>query len=98
MLFMLIAHDKEGALELRKGTRAAHLDYWREIAGKNVLFGGPLLSADEKPFGSVLVVEADDEAAARTMFEADPYVTEGVFEMMSVSRFRHVIDKGEFLA
>jgi uncharacterized protein YciI len=97
MLFMLIAHDKEGALETRKATRDAHLNYWREAGGEKILFGGPLLTSDEKPFGSVLVLDAPDEAAARALFEADPYVTEGVFEMMSVSRFRHVIDKGEFL-
>jgi uncharacterized protein YciI len=93
MQFILIGHDQEGALELRKATRAAHLDYWA-AEGARVIFGGPLLGADEAPFGSVLVIEAPDEAAARALFEADPYVTAGLFEMTTVSRFRQVIDRG----
>jgi uncharacterized protein YciI len=92
MNFILIGHDTAGGLEIRKATRAAHLDYW--IGQGGVLFGGPLLGADGNPFGSVLVIEVADEAAARAKFEADPYVAAGLFEMTSVSGFRHVIDKG----
>jgi uncharacterized protein YciI len=92
MQFILIGHDKEGGLAIRKVTRAAHLDYWTGPGG--ALFGGPLLGADGNPFGSVLVIEAADEAAARAKFEADPYVEAGLFEMTSISGFRHFIDKG----
>jgi uncharacterized protein YciI len=97
MQFILIAHDREGALDLRKATRPAHLDYWRDAAGENVILGGPLLAADGNPFGSVIVLEAPDEQAARALFEADPYVTAGLFELTTISRFRHVIDKGMLL-
>lgn len=93
MQFILIGHDQVGALELRRATRQEHLDYWA-AEGTRVIFGGPLLDADEKPFGSVLVVEVADEAAARALFEADPYVTSGLFEMTTVSRFRQVIERG----
>jgi uncharacterized protein YciI len=93
MQFILIGHDQEGAWDLRKATRQAHLDYWA-AEGTRVIFGGPLFSADAKPFGSILVVEVADEAAARALFEADPYVTSGLFEMTTISRFRQVIDRG----
>jgi uncharacterized protein YciI len=96
MQFLLIAHDKEDGLATRKATRAAHLDYWIGLGG--VLFGGPLLGADGNPFGSILVIEAEDEAAARAKFEADPYVEAGLFEMTSISGFRHVIDKGSLIS
>jgi uncharacterized protein YciI len=88
----LIAHDRPGALDVRKATRAAHLAYLSACGG--VVFGGPLLGADGSPFGSVIVIEAADEAAARAVFENDPYAQADLFEMVSVSGFRTVFEKG----
>jgi uncharacterized protein YciI len=89
MQFILIAHDKQDGLALRMQTRPAHLDYWQGV-GDKLVYGGPLLGADGNPFGSVLVVEAEDEAAARALLEADPYVGAELFEMVTVSGFRTV--------
>jgi uncharacterized protein YciI len=89
MQFILIAHDNQDGLALRMQTRPAHLEYWQEV-GEKLVYGGPLLGADGNPFGSVLVVEAEDEAAARALFEADPYVGADLFEMVTVSGFRTV--------
>ncbi len=97
MKFILIAHDKEGALEIRKATRPAHLAYWQDQIGARLSYGGPLLGADGNPFGSILVVEAPSEAEARAIFEADPYVTAGLFEMTSISAFRHVFTDGNIV-
>jgi len=96
MQFILIGHDKEGGLAIRKTTRGAHLDYWTGAGG--ALFGGPLLGADGMPFGSVLVIEAEDEAAAQARFEGDPYVKAGLCEMTNISGFKHFIDKGALIA
>jgi uncharacterized protein YciI len=93
MKFILIAHDRQGGLEVRKAARPAHLAYL-QAAGETIVFGGPMLSADGAPFGSVVVIEAEDETAARAFFEGDPYVEAGLFEMVSVSAFRVVIEKG----
>jgi uncharacterized protein YciI len=95
MQFVMIGHDKPGGLETRKATRAAHLEYLSEFGG--VVFAGPLLGADGNPFGSLVVIEAADEAAARLVFENDPYVKADLFEMVSVSGFRQVFDKGALL-
>jgi len=97
MKFILIAHDKQGGLEVRKAARPAHLAYL-QAAGETIVFAGPLLATDGSPFGSVVVIEAEDEAAARAFFEGDPYAEEGLFEMVTVSAFRVVIDKGELVA
>jgi uncharacterized protein YciI len=92
MQFIMIGHDRAGGLETRKATRAAHLAYLSEFGG--VVFAGPLLGADGNPFGSAVVIEAPDEAAARAVFENDPYVQADLFEMVSISGFRQVFDKG----
>jgi uncharacterized protein YciI len=94
MKFILIAHDKPGGLPLRLTTRPAHLDYWQKLPSANPIYGGPLLGADGNPFGSVLVVEAADIEEARAMFEADPYVQMGLFEITTVTAFRQVFTRG----
>ena len=94
MQFILIAHDKAGALPLRMATRPAHLDYCQRTLGKNLVFGGPLLAADGNPRGSILVVEAADEAEARRLFENDPYRSVGLFEDVTISGFRQVFSNG----
>ncbi|HQT65213.1 MAG: hypothetical protein B7Z75_05770 [Acidocella sp. 20-57-95] len=97
MKFILIAHDKEGGLATRKATRPAHLAYWKSQPEAKLAYGGPLLGADGNPFGSVLVVEANDEAHARALFEGDPYIEAGLFEMISISGFRTVFQDGKLL-
>ncbi len=94
MQFIMIAHDKAGALPLRMATRPAHLDYCQRAIGRNLLFGGPLLTEDGNPRGSVLVVEAADEAEARRLFENDPYMGVGLFEDVTITRFRQVFSNG----
>ncbi|MDE8346171.1 MAG: YciI family protein [Acidocella sp.] len=98
MKFVLIAHDKPGAQALRQQTRPAHLAYWQAIIGAELVFGGPLLGADGAPFGSILVVETEDEAHARALFEADPYVTADLFELTTLSPFRLVFERGALVA
>ena len=41
--------------------------------------GGPFLDAAEKPVGSLLIVEAADEAAAQALLAEDPYAVAGLF-------------------
>ena len=62
--FILLCRDKPNALELRMETRPAHLEYFESFGNKAVL-GGPLLDEDGKPKGSMLLIEAEDEPAAR---------------------------------
>ena len=93
MQFILIAHDKAGGLPLRKATRPAHLAYWQDLVGPKVLYGGPLLGADGNPNGSVLIIEAEDEAAAKAAFGADPYIS-----LLRYSRIRRLRRSGPCFA
>jgi uncharacterized protein len=88
-LFAIICLDKPGALDLRMATRPAHLTY-AEAAGV-VRAGGAFLDADGKPDGSLLIVEADDIAAARAFAAADPYAQAGVFASVEVRPWRLAI-------
>jgi uncharacterized protein YciI len=94
MQFILIAHDKAGALPLRMATRPAHLVYMAREIGPKLRFAGPLLDEAGNPNGSVVVVEVADEAEAKGLFDGDPYMGAGLFADFTISRFRHVFSDG----
>ena len=84
MQFMVRYRDREGAGELRKQHRKAHTDYRRSL-GANRLMSGPLLAEDcTTPVGSLLIIEAADLAAARTVATSDPFVALGALELVEL--------------
>lgn len=96
MLFAIIAEDKPGALELRLATRPTHLDYL-DGQVEMLVQAGPVLDAEGKPCGSVLIVEAADQAAAEAFAAADPYAQAGLFARVSIRPFRQVYAGGKRL-
>ncbi len=94
MQFILIAYDKAGGLPLRMATRPAHLTFLEQQIGPKLLYSGPMLDPDGNPKGSVLIIEAADDAEANALFAADPYAQAGLFEQSSVSGFKTVFRDG----
>lgn len=93
MYFAVICRDKPGALSVRMESRPAHLEYLKAHSAQ-IPIGGPLMSADgQTPCGSLIVVEAEDEAAARALLDADPYNEAGLFESVTVQPWRWVVGK-----
>lgn len=90
-LYVFHGLDKPGALELRKATRQRHLD-WIASLSPRVKIGGPMLAEDgATPVGSVLVVEAETLAEAKSLFAQDPYEAAGLFAETSVRPFHWLI-------
>ncbi len=91
MLFALVANDKPGGLAERLRHRPAHLAHLEGL-GETVVYGGPLLDAEGNPNGSLVVIEATDQAAAERIFGTDPYMINGVFADHAIRPFRQVFD------
>lgn len=94
MLFLAIAHDgtDPDAPARRQRVREAHLEGARALAAAGTLqLGGALLDAAGGMVGSALVFEAEDEAAARALLEADVYHREGVWRRYELHPFRRAI-------
>jgi hypothetical protein len=88
--FILLCSDKPDSLSLRKETRPAHLEYFHSYGNKLIL-GGPMLDDAGNPKGSMMVIEADDEAAARELSANDPYAKAGLFAEVRIIPFNAVI-------
>jgi|ERR1700761_3854360 uncharacterized protein YciI len=97
MLFAITNIDKPDSLALRAATREMHLGYLDSIVAQMVL-AGPVLSAEGQPAGSLLIVEAENQAAAEAFAAADPYVKAGLFESVTIRPLRLVYKDGARLA
>lgn len=97
MLYAIFGEDIPNSGEKRAAARSEHLARVQEMidAGRVVL-AGPLPridSPDPGPAGmggSLLVIEFESLEAAQTWIAGDPYVTQGVFERVTVRPFKQV--------
>ena len=90
MLFAAICLDKPGSLDLRLSTRPAHLDFLSAHAPR-IKLGGPFLDAEERPIGSLLILECADLGAAQALLDEDPYARAGLFASVEVKPFKRVV-------
>jgi len=89
-LFALFCVDKPNSLDLRMATRPAHLAYAGGFSGKMKL-GGPLLDEGGDMAGSLMVLEAEDLAAAQAFSANDPYTQAGLWERVDIKPFKATI-------
>ena len=87
-MYALICTDKDGALEIRKANRDAHLAYAAETP---VVFAGPFQNEDSAMIGSLLVVDVATRAEAEAWAANDPYAKVGLFQKVRIERFEKVI-------
>jgi uncharacterized protein YciI len=87
MLFHIHCIDRPGSGTLRPDTRPAHLEYLEKFKPQ-IITGGPLLSPDGTPIGSLLVMEFENEAAAQRFSADDPYTKAGLFANVTITRYR----------
>lgn len=83
--FLVIAHDKNGAEELRAQNRDAHVAYLKQ-PHENVTIdvGGPLIANDHHSAGTFLVVAAPDRAAVEKFVANDPFSSAGIFSSVEI--------------
>ena len=82
--------DKEGALEIRKANREAHLAYLKTHMDKVVAVGPLLDDAGESMVGSLLVMDFANRAEAEKFCENDPYAKAGLFQSVSIKNWKKV--------
>ena len=88
MYFVLMCKDKPDSLELRMATRPPHVEYLKDLEARGILkTAGPLLGDDEKPLGSLWIIEAADKQEAEALAAGDPYAKAGLFASVEIRAF-----------
>jgi uncharacterized protein YciI len=98
MLYAIMGEDAPRSLEKRKATRPAHLQRLESLRDEGrLVIAGPhpaIDSPDPGPAGftgSLIVADFPSLEEARRWADEDPYVTGGVFAMVTVKPFRQVL-------
>ena len=87
MQFLLVAYDATDpdALSRRMAARADHLALVdKNKAAGHAKFGAALMDGD-KMVGSMMVLEYPTQAALEAWLNVEPYVTEGVWDDISIT-------------
>lgn len=87
MPHFIVEYRQSGTVEAREKHRAEHIAY-RKGFGDRMPLAGPLLDDDQRPIGSLIILEASDKPAAIRAASEDPYVKTGVLELVSVRPYR----------
>jgi uncharacterized protein YciI len=94
MLYALICTDKPDAGELRQMMRPEHVAYLNSL-GTTLKAAGPFLSEEGKPTGSLVIVEAEDRAAAGEISDGDPYAKAGLFRSVEIRGWKWTLKNPE---
>ena len=97
MLYAIITQDVENSLQARLKARPDHLARLQSLQDEGrLLLAGPHPAIDsndpgEAGFsGSLVVAEFDSLEAAQSWADADPYITAGVYQQVTVKPFKQV--------
>ncbi|MBQ2856116.1 MAG: hypothetical protein IJE78_03165 [Bacteroidaceae bacterium] len=94
MQFVITAYDGEGMLAKRMEVRPLHLEGMERLKEHLVCAGG-LLDDEGKLKGSVLVMEFQNREEVDEYLASEIYVTEHVWERITVERMNVVYALGE---
>jgi len=88
MPYAILTQDKPGTAQLRADTRATHLEYL--TAHKDLLLAAGALIEDDGTGGKggILIVDTDDRQEAERFIANDPFTKAGLFEKVTVTRWR----------
>lgn len=94
MLYALICTDKPNSIDLRMQVRPAHLAFLDKL-GADLKGAGPFVDDEEKPTGSLVIIQADDLTAAKSIASQDPYAIAGLFSSVDIKPWKWLIKNPE---
>ena len=90
MAFLITCKDKKKSLELRLSTREEHIKYLKKVK-KKLILAGPILDKNDKPIGTVLILDFDKITDLKKFLNGDPYSKVHLFDEVKITRFKKVI-------
>lgn len=88
MPYAIQLRDKPDHANVRAETRAEHLEYLESNKDKLLAAGGLMDDDGSGVHGGIIIVDTDDRAEAEALIANDPFTRAGLFEEISVTRWR----------
>ncbi len=88
MPYAIQTKDKPDHGYLRAELRDAHLAFLEANKGKLLAAGGLIGDDGTGGLGGILIVDTDDRAEAEAFIAGDPFTKAGLFESVTVTRWR----------
>ena len=88
MPYVIETWDKPGHQQLRQQTRAEHLDFLDAHKAKLLACGAKLNDDGSDAGGGLYIIDTDSRAEAEAFIAADPFSRVGLFERVSITRWR----------
>lgn len=88
MLYAIHCFDHPDKLQTRLDNYDDHRAYLNSVTIPIVL-AGPLDGDDEKPIGSLVIVDAKDRAEAEAFNQGDPFYKVGVWDRSTINIHRY---------
>ena len=88
MPYAIQTKDKAGSSQIRADNRAVHIEYL--TANKPLLMAAGALIEDDGTGGNggLLIVDTDDRKEAQKFIDNDPFTKAGLFESVTITRWR----------
>ena len=90
MAFLITCTDKKNSLDLRLSTREEHIKYLKKIK-KKLILAGPILDKNDKPIGTVLILDFDKTTDLKKFLNGDPYYKAHLFDEVKITKFKKVL-------
>ncbi len=94
MLFALLCTDRPNSIDLRLAVRPDHVKYLESL-GPALKAAGPFTTDEGSPIGSLVIIEAADRAAAKSMADNDPYAKAGLFASVDIRAWKWTLKNPE---
>ena len=88
MPYAILTTDKPNSADIRAKVRNTHIEYLS--ANMHKLLAAGALTADDGTggHGGILIVDTDERKEAEAFIAGDPFTQAGLFEKVTVSRWR----------
>ena len=87
MLFIIQFRDNPAKRDLRPKLMPAHLEFLQAQGDKLRVAGSMRHESDDRAIGGLWIVDVEDYAAVRTLYEKDPFWTAGLRASVEVFRY-----------
>ena len=95
MPYIIETFDKPGHQQVRQAHRAAHLEFLDQHKELLLACGAKLDDAGKDLGGGLYVVALDSREQAQRFIEADPFHAAGLFERLTLTRWRKAYVAGQ---